>query len=239
MCSRLPALFEQPGVVIWESSLCESDEPIYPEEIALISGCVEKRRREFATSRRCARKALAALGITDFPVLTGRDRSPIWPPGVVGAITHTDGCPNGYCGVAVAYNRLTSGLGIDAEPRLPLPSELWPWVLDEQERRDALSTAEPGIHARVVFSAKETTYKALHAILKQFLEFSDVHIQTQFEKGIFFANLVGPAASLCPTPSRLIGRLVIDSELIVTTMVLPSERSPLAQEGLSRHRVPC
>jgi 4'-phosphopantetheinyl transferase EntD len=236
---RLPTLFAQPAVVTWESTLCESEDPLYPEELAFISGCVEKRQREFAASRRGARKALAALGIAGFPLLPGRDRAPIWPPRVVGTITHTDGCPNGYCGVAVADNGLTSGLGIDAEPRLPLPSELWPRVLDDQEQREALATTEPGIHARLVFSAKETTYKTLYPIIRQFLEFSDVHIQTQFEQGIFFANLVGPAANFYPVQNQLIGRLVIDSELIVTTMMLPPESLSLAQGGLLRHHVPC
>ena len=235
--SRLAGLFEQPGIVTWESSLDGSEEPPYPEERAFLSGCVEKRRREFAASRWCARKALAALGIAGFPLLPGRDRAPMWPPMVVGAITHTDGCPNGYCGVAVADRGLTCGLGIDAEPSLDLPSELWPKVLDEQEQRDTRSAARPGILARLVFSAKETTYKALYPICRQFLDFSDVHIQARPEEGVFFANLVGAATRICH--QRLMGRLVIDDELIVTAMVLPPEGFPLAQEGMSMHHVPC
>ena len=234
---RLAGLFEQPGIVTRESSLDGSEELLYPEEIALISGWVEKRQREFAASRRCARKALAALGIAGFPLLPGQDRAPIWPPKVVGAVTHTDGCPNGYCGVAVADRDLTCGLGIDAEPSLDLPSDLWPHVLDEQEQRDARSAARPGIQARLVFSAKETTYKALYPICRQFLDFSDVHIQARPEEGVFFANLVGAATRICR--QWLVGRLVIDDELIVTAMVLPPEGFPLAQEGMSMHHVPC
>jgi len=236
--SRLAGLFEQPGIVTRESSLEGSDEWLYPEEIALISGCVAKRRLEFAASRRCARKALAILGITNFPLLPGQDRAPIWPPGVVGSITHTDGCSSGYCGVAVANRDLTCGLGIDAEPSLPLPRELWPQVLDDQEQRDALATARPGIQARLVFSAKETTYKARYPSLRQFLEFSDVHVHINSEEGIFFAHLVGSAARIWPTNQRLVGRLVIDDALIVTAMVLPVG-FPLAQEGLPMHHVPC
>jgi 4'-phosphopantetheinyl transferase EntD len=204
-----------------------------------MSGCVEKRRREIAVGRQCVRKALSVLGIGDFPLLPGRDRAPIWPPSVVGTITHTDGCPGGYCGVAVARRDLTPGVGIDAEPRRPLPDELWPRVLDDQERREALAATDPGIHARLVFSAKETTYKALYPTLKQFLDFSDVHIDAQTEEGIFVASLVGPAVTNRPGHPELVGRLVIDDELIVTAMVLSCKDFPLAQEGLSRHHVPC
>jgi 4'-phosphopantetheinyl transferase EntD len=219
-------LFEKTGIATCESSLCESDEPLYPEEISLISGCVEKRQREFAASRRCARKALAALGINNFPLLPGQDRAPIWPSNVVGAITHTDCSPNGYCGVAVADCGLTTGLGIDAEPRLPLPTELWPSILDEEEQRDALSTGEPGIQARLVFSAKETTYKALYPTLRQFLDFSDVHIQMHSEEGFFFAKLVGPVFGTFAVRQSLEGRLVVDDELMVTAMMLPRKGFP-------------
>ena len=214
-------MFEKTGVVTCESSLCESGDPLHPEEVALLSGCVDKRQRELVASRRCARKALAILGIGDFPLLPGRDRAPIWPSNVVGAITHTDCSPNGYCGVAVADRALTAGVGIDAEPRLPLPAELWPSILDEEERRDALAANEPGIGARLVFSAKETTYKALYPTLKQFLDFSDVHIQMHSEEGFFFADLVGPMFGTLIARQRLEGRLVVDAELMVTAMILP------------------
>jgi 4'-phosphopantetheinyl transferase EntD len=212
---------------------------LYPQEAAVVAGCVEKRRLEFAAGRRCARKALAGLGIIGFPLLPGPDRAPIWPSGSVGSITHTDGCPRGYCGVAVAERGTTRGLGIDAEPRLPLPAELWSRVLDEHEQREASAADEPGIQARLVFSAKETTYKALYSIFKQFLEFSDVHIETRPEDGVFLANLVGEATGIRPSNLKLLGRLVIDEELIVTTMVLPATGFPLVQEGLSLHHVPC
>ena len=214
----------------WESSLRDSGEALDAEELAVVSGCVEKRRREFSASRRCARAALARLGTTGFPLLPGRDRAPIWPRGVVGSITHTDGGPDGYCAVAVARRGLTAGLGIDAEPRLSLPVELWPRVLDARELHDARSAAEPGILARLIFSAKETTYKALYPIFKQFLDFSDLHIDTQPEQGIFLARLVGRIADRYGWRHGLTGRFLVDRELIVTAMAIPPRGLPLAPE---------
>lgn len=236
---RLAALFESPSVVTWESPLRGSQGPIYPEEAAVMAGWVDKRRLEFAVARRGAREALAALGINGFPLLPGRDRAPIWPSNVVGTITHTDGCPGGYCGVAVADRGVFHGVGIDAEPRLPLPAELWSQVLDDREQHDARAAAEPGIQARLVFSAKETTYKALYPSFKQFLEFSDVHIETRSEEGVFLASLVGTVMRMSPSHQSLLGRLIIDEELIVTAMALPSQGFPLVQEGLSPHHFPC
>jgi 4'-phosphopantetheinyl transferase EntD len=222
--NRLASLLHQPGIVIQESSLGGSDEQLYPEELALVSNCHEKRRREIVASRRCARNALAALGITGFPLLRGPDRAPIWPPTVVGAITHTDGCPNGYCGVAVAKKDLTLGIGVDAEPAQPLARELWPQILDEHEQYDAQAASVPGIYAHLVFSAKETTYKLLYPFSGRFLDFSDIHIQVHDQQGIFFADLVGAIHDLRLPDQRLIGRYLVDDELIVTAMALPTKR---------------
>jgi len=241
---RLGRLLDQPGLVTCESSLIPAAEalyPLYPEEAKQLEGCVEKRQREIAAGRRCARRALARLDIANFPVLAGPDRAPIWPETIVGSITHTDGCAGGYCGVAVGEYRRFAGIGIDAEPRLPLPDELWSWILDESEKQQALQSDEPGIYARLVFSAKETTYKALYPILKRILEFSDVHIDTKIADGLFLARLtriVGSQADL-PENVELVGRLVIDDELIVTAMALSRDGLPLAQEGLSLPDVPC
>jgi 4'-phosphopantetheinyl transferase EntD len=235
----LADLFQRPDVICQESSLGESGEALYPEENRLLSGYAERRRRDFVASRRCARKALRVLGITDFPLLYGQDRAPIWPTSVVGTITHTDGGANGYCAVAVADKRAILGLGIDAEPALPLTRDLWPHVLDDQEQRDALAVGDPGIHARLVFSAKETTYKALYPAFKRFLEFSDVHIQVLGQEGIFLADLVGEARGIRVPGGRIAGRLVVDDEFIVTAMVLPAQGLSLAQEGLSQQHVPC
>jgi len=227
---RLADFFRQPGVVVKEASLCEEHEPLRPEEAAVVATSVEKRQREFRAGRSCARKALAELGVTDFPLLPGVNRAPAWPKSVVGSITHTDGCPGGYSAAAVAQRSIAMGLGLDAEPRMPLPQEVWPLVLDEEEEREAHRSAEPGVHARIVFSAKETTYKTLFPIFERFLEFCDVHVQLLPWQGIFFSELVGSAKSTRLTERRLMGRIVIDDELLVTGMILPAAGLPLAPE---------
>ena len=203
-----------------------------------MAGASDKRRREFAAGRRGARRALAELGITDFPLLAGPDRAPLWPGAVVGSITHTEAGPGGYCGVAVAHRRLVTGLGIDAEPRLPLPMELWPQVLDLEEKRAALAADEPGVWARLIFSAKESIYKAVYPLCRRFLDFPDVRVQLLPRQGRFLAELVGAARSIAPA-GALVGRFAVDDELLLTTVLLSAGGSSLAQEGLSPRQVPC
>jgi 4'-phosphopantetheinyl transferase EntD len=238
MALSLVDLFRQPGVVVKTASLCEEHEALFPEEAALVATAVEKRRTEFRAGRSCARKALVELGITAFPLLAGTDRAPIWPPSVVGSITHTDGGTDGYCAVAVANQRTALGLGLDAEPLLPLPAEVWPLVLDGEEARAARHAADPGVYARILFSAKEATYKAIFPAFKRFLEFSDVHVDLLPQQGIFFSELIGSARDLGFGEKRLMGRMVIDHELLVTGMILFPAGFALAQKGMSIHHVP-
>src|SRR5206468_2745795 len=90
---------------------------LFPEEEALIAAAVDKRRREFATARGCARSALAALGIEPAPILAGERGAPRWPPGIVGSITHCAG----YRAAAVSSARDMITIGLDAEPDQVLP----------------------------------------------------------------------------------------------------------------------
>ncbi|GAB3946415.1 hypothetical protein GCM10027614_39920 [Micromonospora vulcania] len=63
------------------------------EQACLGERAVESRRRDFTAGRVCARRAMADLGLPASAVPAAADRAPVWPAGVVGAITHT----TGYC----------------------------------------------------------------------------------------------------------------------------------------------
>jgi 4'-phosphopantetheinyl transferase EntD len=92
---------------------------LFPEEEAVISQAVEKRRREFRTVRLCARRALRELGLPPVAVLPGEHREPVWPPGVVGSMTHC----TGYRAAAVAHSPDLVTVGIDAEPHALIASQ--------------------------------------------------------------------------------------------------------------------
>ena len=81
--------------------------PVYPEEIAAVSNAVPKRVSEFTAGRVAARLALKQLGAPAMSVPMAPDRSPIWPPGLTGSITHT----HSACLAAVAWEREVRMLG--------------------------------------------------------------------------------------------------------------------------------
>jgi len=176
----------RPGVVAVEAFADDPSEPVLLEEEEYVAKAVPSRRREFATARRCAREALAELGFPPAPIGVGPGREPLWPVGVVGAITH---CP-GYRAAAVS-TRLAA-IGIDAEPDEPLP----PGVIDhitaegEGDMLAGLMHVEPSINwGRLLFSAKESVYKAWYPLMRCYLGYEQASLTIDPLAGTFHARL--------------------------------------------------
>src|SRR5260370_8132884 len=115
-----------------------TDKPLLPAEaVALGRDTVAKRRREFAAGRTCARRALAALDVYDIAILRGTKGEPLWPPGIVGSITH---CAD-HCGAAVAPRQDVVSIGIDVQFNQELPANIEEIVYTASERH--LVTSPP------------------------------------------------------------------------------------------------
>jgi len=189
--------------------------PLFPEEQALVATAVEKRRLEFARGRQCARAALRRLGLPDTPLLTGREREPLWPSDVVGSITHT----SGMCLAAVARRERYTGVGIDVEPASPLEPRLARRVATEVEM-NALGSMAPLLAARVIFSAKESFYKCQFYLSRQFLDFDAVEIELE-ARGDFSLRLLVDAGPLA-AGTRFRGRWRQTDGFLCTAMFLAS-----------------
>ncbi|GAA2803938.1 4'-phosphopantetheinyl transferase family protein [Crossiella cryophila] len=204
-----------PDIAVAEAFGDPPEAVLFAEEEALLGRSVEKRRREFTTVRHCARRALAELGRPATPLLRGERGAPIWPGGIVGSMTHCDG----YRAAAVAEDTAVQTIGIDAEPHAPLPEG----VLDAvslPEERDWLSTlsrSEPGVHwDRLLFSAKESVYKAWFPLARRWLGFEEARLTVDPSAGSFQADL------LVPGPVEgFSGRWLVAEGLVVTTIAVP------------------
>jgi 4'-phosphopantetheinyl transferase EntD len=212
IASLLPA-----AVVTVEAGEADWTAPLPPEEELLVVRAVEKRRREFTAGRTCARRALARLGWMDFPILAGPRREPLWPPGVVGAITHC----RGYCAAAVARVTDVRSLGIDAEVRAPLPTGVADIVCTEPERRwvDALSDDHWGT---LLFSAKESVYKTWYPVAGRWLGYLDAELSVDPERGCFTARILPPDAGEVFPWNPLTGRFAIGDEQVFTAIAVPA-----------------
>jgi 4'-phosphopantetheinyl transferase EntD len=196
------------------------DVKLFPEEELVLGEAVEKRRREFTTARACARTALAELGYPAGPIPTGERGAPVWPAGVVGSITHC----KGYRACAVARSSEFATVGIDAEPNAALPvglvgdiarPEELPWL-------GRLELELPEVHwDRLLFSAKESVYKAWFPLAKRWLGFEDAVITVDPSRGAFTADLLvsGP-----PTADGSLrgfsGRWMVRDGIILTAITM-------------------
>ncbi|MEU9007049.1 4'-phosphopantetheinyl transferase superfamily protein [Streptomyces sp. NPDC048551] len=162
---------------------------LYPQEAALVARSVERRRREFATARYCAHRALAALGVPAAPLLATPRGLPVWPGSVRGAITHTAG----YHAAAVADGSRVAALGIDAEPDSPLPGGVLASIALPQEIAQVreLAARHPAIHwDKLLFSAKESVYKAWFPQTSLALSFEDALIRIDPVRRTFSARVL-------------------------------------------------
>jgi 4'-phosphopantetheinyl transferase EntD len=209
------------GVAYAEAFTDPPDITLFPEEEALLARAVDKRRREFATARGCARRALADLGVAPTPILRGERGAPRWPQGIVGSITHCAG----YRAAAVAHARDMMTIGLDAEPNEPLPDRVIDVVSLPGERallRDLESAAPGACLDRLLFCAKETVYKAWFPLTGRWLGFEDADITINAADGTFEARLLIPAPTVGGSPLRgFSGSWLAGDGLILTTIALP------------------
>jgi 4'-phosphopantetheinyl transferase EntD len=191
---------------------------LFPEETVLIDGAAEKRRAEFATARECARQALRRIGMPATPILRGPKREPLWPAGIVGSITH---CTD-YRAAAVARASEVLTIGIDAEPHAAIPERVAQRVLVEAEREwvsQASGHARAGVHwGRLIFSAKESVYKAWYPLARRWLGFDDAIVTIDPAAGTFQARLlIDPPAGV---PAEFHGRFLIEDGLVLTAIAV-------------------
>jgi 4'-phosphopantetheinyl transferase EntD len=197
-----------------------TDARLFPEEQLAVGRAVEKRRHEFTTARMCARAALKKLGFPAAPIPTGERGEPLWPAGAVGSITHCDG----YRACAVARSSEIVTVGIDAEPNAALPDGLLADIARPEElpwlRRLELDL--PQVHwDRLLFSAKESVYKAWFPLAKRWLGFEDAVIVFDPSTGTFTARLLVSGPPLADEPLRgFSGRWVVRDGIIATAIAV-------------------
>jgi 4'-phosphopantetheinyl transferase EntD len=139
---------------------------------AHIERSVRKRQTEYFYGRLAARHALAAAGLPVAEIGTGLQREPLWPVGAIGSITH-----NGRRAGAVALPAgACHGVGIDIEsPATPDQLEsLASLAVDTAELQ--LLGAERDTLLPLIFSAKESFYKAAYGDVGRFFDFSAVRV---------------------------------------------------------------
>jgi 4'-phosphopantetheinyl transferase EntD len=197
---------------------------LYPEERESLKALTGKRLREFTLGRLCAHKALAHLGIYDFPILVGKTREPLWPQGVFGSISHC----GGDCIVAVSNDDCIAGVGVDIEKAVPLDEDVADMVCttNDKDRLTMQTPSAPAYAETLIFSAKESVYKCLFPVTKTFFEFRDVEITLARREHEFSVEILRPDIRRLIEPLRLRGRFYCADGRIYTGLELEKPAFP-------------
>lgn len=165
---------------------------------------------------------MGKLGLDPAPILRAPSGAPAWPKGVVGSLTHCDG----YRAAVLAHSMQIRSVGIDAEPHGPLPNGVLPTISLEVERQWLATAGRSDVHwDRLLFCAKEATYKAWEPLTGRWLGFEDAHIT--FERaghgtevfGSFRSTILVPGETRDGPPIHVFdGRWLISDGLVVTAI---------------------
>jgi 4'-phosphopantetheinyl transferase EntD len=185
----------------------------YAEEDQLVANAVDARRAQFHAGRACARSSLRQLGLTDEAILVNPDRTPRWPPGAIGSITHTQG----FCGAMVSTTTVWRGLGVDAECSGAVTPDLWLDLFTTAEIAwlRGLPALERNAFATVMFSAKEAYFKAQYPLTLSWLDFTEAEVT--LDAGRFQMSRLKLVASV---PDKVEGRFWTGRGLVIATAAI-------------------
>ncbi len=165
-----------------------------PAEAALLPPyAVASRKSSFYLGRWAAHTALAQLTCDDGAIVNDSFRAPVWPPDIVGSISHTDD----IAVAAVARRTTAACLGLDIEKNARrVEWDVARKICDKEElawvEQEEIHKWQRFIH---IFSAKESVFKAFFPLQKIFLDFHDAHLEWQEASGCFRGYLRKQAAA--------------------------------------------
>jgi len=194
---------------------------LLPDEAKYVLYAVDKRRREFTAGRNCAREGLRRLGLEPAAIPVGPMRAPVFPPGVSGSITHT----GDYCAAAIIRRGDVLSIGIDAETNQCFVEDAPGFCTSEE--CSAVAELAQGSSVNwfgIIFSAKESFYKAWFQLYQTYLDFQDVTIHFHPQLKEFSMKATRSDAAELMRVVTFVGRYVCDAHLICTAVTAVEQR---------------
>ena len=163
-----------------------SNQKLHPAEENYFSQLSSVSRKEhYRSGRICAGEVLSKLGTLGQPVLRDpQTREPLWPEGISGAITHS----GNWAAAAAGKTSDVLGIGIDLEDlERQVDSRISRHVCIPEEQKWLQECGEDFLeqNLKIIFSAKESIFKAFFPYTRTYLHFHDARIlmeQTFFQK---------------------------------------------------------
>ena len=188
---------------------------------AALDGAVLKRRLQYAAGRHCALAALRRLGVDVASVPRATDGLPVWPAGVTGSISH---CDDLACAVVVRTAQArAAGLDVERVVSRRRAARVGPLVVDRDELLAARAAGlDEALGVTLLFSAKETLFKCLFPVVRQWFGYSAARIRPN-EDGSFDARLTAALSDRLPAGTVLSGRWTVSAGRVYTALFLPRD----------------
>jgi len=157
---------------------------VAPDEL---NRSVKKRQAEYLAGRYTSRLGLRALNVTDDFIVKSRNRAPIWPKNIVGSISHTSTKALAAIGLKGDFQYV----GVDIESIITKSDyiNILDLILVKTEHKWLTRNKE--LWLTIIFSAKESLFKALYPLVNIYFDFVDAEmIDIDVEEGTFTLKLL-------------------------------------------------
>lgn len=141
-----------------------------------LSSAVAKRRCEYLAGRVLYKQLLQQIGHPYSPLLRSAAGAPLWPADLTGSISHADGIA--ICCLCPRTNYKSVGIDIESHLSAQTCTDIQQMIMQPDELRYLQQFADIDYTRLVslVFSAKESLYKALFPDVGRFFGFEDAAI---------------------------------------------------------------
>jgi len=189
----------------------------------ILVNAVPKRRAEYLAGRYLAKLALEEFSVLDFDVEADENRCPQWPPSLVGSISHTD-----FVALCLVVHCSAFGaLGIDIENWIcdDVQSDIESQIATRTEINHLRELGLPREHClTMVFSAKESIFKALYPWTRRYFDFSVARLVSVDRCACSMTFLIIEDIGLLVAKGLLLTvNFRVSTETVITCASLPQE----------------
>lgn len=184
-----------------------------------LQSAVTKRKAEHLASRWLAQQMLAHFALPDFVLRNAPDRSPIWPAGIQASLSHSQQ----MAVIAVSQEPMCIGIDIEQVMEAHTARETADLLMSDTERKrlEALPLPFP-VAATLLFSFKESVYKALWPQLHQPMDFLQAELlEFDLPQGCATLRLTQDFSADFNRHTRLQAQCWLKGALIITRVTHP------------------
>ena len=179
------------------------------------------RRQEYLAGRVCAHKCAETLGMELLNLPSLPSRAPSWPENLVGSITHT----KRLAIAALGFRSQFKSVGIDAEELIDPAkiAELSSVIASDTEMKVIWASPQNEWSQRftILFSAKESLFKALNPLCHSFIDFKDAEMkEICLKSNSFILSLKRGGDELSSLKGDYEGKIIYHKASIVTVIIL-------------------